>query len=566
MLKDNTSIETKFKLIEENRKKRILLYLSVIVFILMITYSILNLLINEDVLLFTIEILTSIIALSVFILRKKFFKGCSYLFVITLGFNVAVLFLNGGFHNSGILWTFGYLFVTFPLLGRVKGAIAYYSVLFVNLVIFVLSLFKVVSLPIERNFIIIYLIVYFLFGMMLYKQESYRKKTEIIIKSLAKDSDILAHDLKQHMKTMNEELEMAKNIQEAIIPKVFPKSENIDISGSYIPMSGLGGDYYDVIEIEDSRLAFVIADVSGHGVPSALISSMAKVLFVNNSKQNRSTGEIIEAVNKELYYAIRTGDYPTSFYLTAFYCIIDIERKTLEYTNAGHNNVYILKNNNVLRELQSNAPIIGVFDKLKFNTNYEKISLGDKLILYTDGLTEAINDKGEFLGVDRLKNLFLNFSELPAKELVNQIIKYVDSFTNKAPITDDRTILIADIVSDKSKLIMDLGIAKEDQERVLGDDETSNKFKLMNEKFSSAVDSFTKGAYDETEKLLSELYNKYNRKMDNLRVLNLLGFTYYKLGKYEKAIGVWREALSLHPHDETIFRNIKYLKDKIESN
>jgi len=479
---------------------------------------------------------------------------------------IIIVFLDGGFYNSGYLWSFGYIVTTFFILGKVIGTIAYFFVLSVNATFFGISLFNLIQLPIRRELNAIYLLVFGILGIIAYNQEKYRKNTELIIKKSAEEFEAIAKKLNKNITTINEELEMAKNIQEAIIPKNFPKSDIIDISGSYIPMEGLGGDYYDVIEISENKLGFVIADVSGHGLPSALIASMAKILFVNHSKVFNSAGEILNLVNRELYYAMRGSEYPSSFYLTAFYCIVDIENKTLQYTNAGHNNMYLLKKNKELKILKANSPIIGVFDKLQYNEHIEELDIGDKLILYTDGLTEALNDNEEFFGEGRLKQMIIKYSELPAKELVNKIMNEIDNFTKNSAPKDDRTILIADIVSDKARIIIDLGIAKEKQEDIIGHDDVSRKFREMNEKFADAVNYFTEEKFDMSEKILLELYNKYNRKVDNLRVLNLLGFTYYKLGKYEDTLRIWKEAIELNPNDKILQRNIKLLSSKHYAN
>lgn len=552
----------RFKKIEQERKESILAYFSILLLIITTSTGILNLLVEGDYFTSIIEFTISIINILVFLFRKKYTKIVSYIFSITIGMLVVVIHLKGGFRNLGLMWTFGYCLVTYPLLGKYKGALIYFSVLLINIIMFVLSLLGVLTLPIDMEMNIIYLVVFAFLGVINYNQENYRRHTEKMIKRTARELDLISRKLSNNILSLNEDLEIAKNIQDAIIPKTFPRSDVINVSTSYLPVEGLGGDYYDVIEISENKLAFVIADVSGHGVPSALIASMAKVLFVNHSRNNLHAGEIIKSINEELCYSIRAGEYPTAFYLTAFYGIIDFETGILEYTSAGHNNVYLLRKNNDLTALSANGPIIGVFDGIKYTKNTEKLEMGDKLILLTDGILEAVNKEGELFGEQRFKDAILKNAGMKAKELVNVVMEKVDEFSNEdADMIDDRTLVIVDIVFDISKIVVDLGVAKDIQERIIGDDDTAMRFKLLNDIYSEAIKNYNSGEYAEAEEHLLNIYKEYNRRADRLRVLNLLGFAYYKQNKIKEAIDTWKEAQNLDPNNKQLEKNIKRLED-----
>ncbi len=244
---------------------------------------------------------------------------------------------------------------------------------------------------------------------------------------------------------MKRELEMAKKIQEAIIPKIFPESNKIDIAAHYEFMEELGGDYYDVISLENNKLALLIVDVSGHGTPSALITAMAKMTFYNNAKKNLSTSQVMNLVNSEIFEAL--GDF-IEYFLTAFYAIIDLENWTLEYTNAGHNGGYLLKQNtNNLIFLRTKTTCIGLMKELNSNQESTKLHQGDKLILFTDGLPEAKDKEDHLLGRKKFEEIILEHKNLSANNLIKKIIHKLDDFVGSTPPQDDKTILIADIIS-----------------------------------------------------------------------------------------------------------------------
>jgi len=361
---------------------------------------------------------------------------------------------------------------------------------------------------------------------------------------------------------MREELEMAKVVQQSIIPKIFPETDIMNISGYYMPMEDLGGDYYDIIEINEEKMAFVIADVCGHGVPSALVTTMAKMSFRNNSNAHATPDEVVTAVNKELLSVIKG----TGYYLTAFYCIIDTINGKMEYTSAGHPDIFLIRNNKEFISLKSNSFYIGLKD-MKFKANEINLVLGDKLIMYTDGITEAMDKDGNLFGDERFIEVLTEYVEnTPIKELVHKVIEKIDEFTGGRPAADDRTILLIDILSDVGRIHIDLGIAAADMQlsEVIGQDEISDKFREMNKSYFEAASSFKKNNYEQSIELLKPLVNMYNRKIDNFNVLNLLGHCCYKSNKFTTAMEYWEIALSLNPEDRRLNHNIKYLKSLMQ--
>jgi len=284
----------------------------------------------------------------------------------------------------------------------------------------------------------------------------YSEDLERLVQERTEELSIANKELLLKNDKIHNELAMAQKIQEAIIPKELPSSRSINLCGIYVPMEDLGGDYYDVFNIDDRYIALVIADVCGHGVPAALITTMAKVSFKNNSSVNREPGEVVKLVNEELVNIIGEKEY-----LTAFYCIVDTKDWSLSYTNAGHNNMYLFRENGETLELKVNSGIIGFVSYLNFSTETIKLKPNDRIALYTDGIPEAKNDKEELYGYDRLKEIIINNRALPPKELVLLIINDVNRYKGDLKSDDDMTLLIADITPNEDVIKLDLEVLTE---------------------------------------------------------------------------------------------------------
>lgn len=250
------------------------------------------------------------------------------------------------------------------------------------------------------------------------------------------------------------ELKMAQKIQEALIPKVFPESKLINLYGVYLPMESLGGDLYDVYKISENKYGIVILDVCGHGVPAALITTMAKVAFSNYSKRENSVEKIVSLVNNDIQELVgNIGNY-----LTAFYCIIDTTNFTIQYVNAGHNEMYLLKKDKKIILLGSNSTLIGVVSNIEFKSDTINYENGDKLILYTDGIPEAKNQNKEFFGDERLKNIIIYNSDKNVMEMVKSVINALKEFKGEMKNNDDIALLISEFIIDSNKNVeLDIG-------------------------------------------------------------------------------------------------------------
>ena len=238
-----------------------------------------------------------------------------------------------------------------------------------------------------------------------------------------------AHDeLYEKNQLIQKELEYAKRLQQFIIPKDFSFIQYPLISGRYLPIAEIGGDLYDCYKISDSKVGVLIADVTGHGIPAALVMSMAKMTFSIYAYEIFNTAELMAKINEEM-----RGLLLDMQYITAFYMLIDLEAKTISFTNAGHTRpLYYRKNTDKLIALDTNGLFLGIQDESSYEQKSIHFEPGDRCILYTDGITEIKNTRKEEFGENRLAKFLKQHTEKP-EEFCEHLLETLDHF---APLRD----------------------------------------------------------------------------------------------------------------------------------
>lgn len=242
--------------------------------------------------------------------------------------------------------------------------------------------------------------------------------------------------------TFERELQMARSVQQIIIPKKFPESQFFQIGGRYHPMQNLGGDYYDVFPFTENSMGIAIVDVSGHGISAALITTMAKMSFASLAKPHNPPFYVLDEINSSLLKTVGGA----GMFLTAFYGIIDLSINELIYSNGGHNEVLLMHKDGSFAELGSLNPIVGMFPEEEYVSSSCPIHSGDILVLYTDGIVESKNSEDEFLGKSRLMEILRQNSELNPDELSELVLQKVYQFTGSKEPEDDLSILITRII------------------------------------------------------------------------------------------------------------------------
>jgi len=247
--------------------------------------------------------------------------------------------------------------------------------------------------------------------------------------------------LEKAIQNIGEELEMAKSIQQSFLPPELPQHKDYSIAAAYLPCGTIGGDLYDVISLENGNLGFLISDVSGHGVPAALVTAMAKTVFNRYFKSGNSPKEILEKVNQDLMNFMIPERY-----LTALVGILDVQKLEFTYSKASHPPVLLVQPQYTrVLQLNTKGVFIGLFENGLFEEKKITINHGDKMIFFTDGLIEGLDQEEEQFGIKRLESVLLESTHLSAQEIVNLIISRVKEFIGSVPMVDDITLLVVDV-------------------------------------------------------------------------------------------------------------------------
>jgi sigma-B regulation protein RsbU (phosphoserine phosphatase) len=239
----------------------------------------------------------------------------------------------------------------------------------------------------------------------------------------------------QQLSIIQKELGIAKRIQLSILPSSFPASASFRVAARYLPMTSVAGDFYDFLLTGDYEAGLLIADVSGHGVPAALIASMVK-LAANTQRTNAdSPARLLLGMNNSL-----CGNTQSQF-VTAGYVYLNASSKELRYSAAAHPPMLLLRNGEVTA-ITENGLMLAAFDFATYATLTHSIQPGDRLVLYTDGLLEATNTLQEEFGPDRLNALVRETARLSHTDAADKIISSIQQWSDTQ--NDDLTILLCD--------------------------------------------------------------------------------------------------------------------------
>ena len=243
---------------------------------------------------------------------------------------------------------------------------------------------------------------------------------------------------------VKQDLETARNIQNAILPEGNPKGVGYEVSSAYLPMALIGGDYYDYQIPNDSHIGLLIADVSGHGISAALIASMLKVAFASQVDNSRNPALVLKQINHSL-----NGQLNNEF-ITAGYLGIDLLTKELTYSSAGHPPmVFYRRQSNEMNEIKVSGIPIGVMADAQFTETKMQLITGDRLVLYTDGITDVFNLGGESMGKTRFFDLIKETKNLLADDAIEGILSSINKWSGKKEMEshdDDITLIVFDVL------------------------------------------------------------------------------------------------------------------------
>jgi sigma-B regulation protein RsbU (phosphoserine phosphatase) len=238
-------------------------------------------------------------------------------------------------------------------------------------------------------------------------------------------------------KKLEEQLNVARIIQRSFLPKADPVIPGYDICGTNVSSLQVGGDYYDFIRIVEDQLGIVIGDVSGKGVPAALIMASFRASLIAEIRNNYSIRAICEKVNVLLCESLEPGNF-----VTAVYGVLDSKNHILTFANCGHDLPILLKKNGQIDYFREGGPVLGLSPDSKYDSRAIMLNPGEIIVLYTDGVTEVFNEAGEQFGQSRLVDLVKKHKNEKAQKIQEIVFEQVKSFASKDHNFDDLTMII----------------------------------------------------------------------------------------------------------------------------
>ena len=274
------------------------------------------------------------------------------------------------------------------------------------------------------------------------------------------DTPALTEIVRQNRIT--KELEMARRVQEGLLSVTTPEIPGLHIARRCEPATRIGGDFYsffdknvlsltpsqkqtgivEFMDQDDTHLGVIMGDVAGHGVSSALIMALASGLINEIGKQGSSTSQTLEKANNDLVRYIENSEIT---HVTAFYGILNTERMTLQFSRAGHPPALLARANQPILELSSTGVFLGMFTEKKYEEKEIALHHGDRIILYTDGITETRSSSGEFYGVQRLMECISTHQTASIEDTLDAVFNDVSIFSNHQSASDDRTLAIIEL-------------------------------------------------------------------------------------------------------------------------
>ncbi len=249
----------------------------------------------------------------------------------------------------------------------------------------------------------------------------------------------IREQLAQQLLAIQKELETAREIQMSILPSSIPQMAGLDIAARYVPMTSVAGDFYDFIVVDDKHLGILVADVSGHGMPAALIASMLKIALAAEVPHADDPAQVLLGLNQAL-----CGKFQHHF-VTAAYLFVDMLKGTLTYAGAGHPPLMLWgRSSEVVREVEENGLFLGKFPWATYSSRELPFKAGDWCLLYTDGIPETTNPAGIEFGEDCFKQFLGTEQSTSADQFADRLLEALSRWSARGPdqdLDDDITIV-----------------------------------------------------------------------------------------------------------------------------
>ena len=236
---------------------------------------------------------------------------------------------------------------------------------------------------------------------------------------------------------MAEELRLASHVQRSLLPPPM-HHPHLDVAGEFIPVSEIGGDYYDLIPLDHDRLAVAIGDVMGKGVPAALLAANLKVCLRAQVEVSETAPEdLISRVNR-LFWEVT----PKGLFASLFFGVLDRAAGVIDYVNAGHEHPFVVRTDGRLLELEEGGTVLGLLEKSQYRRGQARLDRGDMIVFFSDGLTDRTSPAGEMFGVERLKEAAVRARGDAARIALYSLLGEVQGFSGGLPAEDDVTLIV----------------------------------------------------------------------------------------------------------------------------
>lgn len=374
----------------------------------------------------------------------------------------------------------------------------------------------------------------------------YRRDIEGKVAQRTKELEDAMASLRSRDEQIQKQLDMASVIQRSILPGRIEDWNEITFAVRYYAMEKIGGDFYDVQLLKGDKIGVMIADVSGHGIPAALVTTMAKMSFGNAGGKYDSPRKIFQEMNQSILEHVKTQDYLTCFMLS-----IDDEYNVV-YSNASHQKALLLRGSaGTVEHLDTGGLFIGAVEEARdtYEEKRTKLEYGDRIILYTDGIPEAINEVREEYSIRRLEESVIRNRHLGIEEFADAIIDDVRRFIGRASVVDDITCLVIELKRDEAVDII------KNAKRLIAAHRHDEAVKVL-EKGIAAFPDNQKIRYN-----LAKAYfrvNEYRKAADtierylqdehlNKNAYYIGGAAYYQLDEIDRSIALFEKAVELDP-------------------
>ncbi len=270
-----------------------------------------------------------------------------------------------------------------------------------------------------------------------FSEEEQRLLSIIASQSAQVIENVRLHQREQDLRLLQEEIRLAREIQLKLLPSDLPSIPGYQIAGRNLPANDVGGDYYDFIPISDHCYGFCLGDVSGKGMPAAMLMANLQATLRGQILTEADPNVCIQRANRLIYL-----NTDSSKFVTLFYGILNTRTHRIQYCNAGHDNPFLFHSNGSTKRLDVGGPVMGFIPELKYEQAHFTLNPCDLLLIYSDGISEAFNEQEEEFGEARLEELVIQNRYMSAAELMELVFDTVSQHSKGLPQMDDMTLFI----------------------------------------------------------------------------------------------------------------------------